>query len=147
MFPAGPIEVGQRWEQNCPVLGDAGTVRNVSVLEAAAIPYGKSHAAKINSTYAGRIDIGKMVLSIAESMAGGRINEEQRAVVSAMNGVLDINGSSATYWSTQLGKLMKTSGVFRMTMQMDMPPQAVQQGAPSRISMVMDMTMEITRTN
>ena len=138
VFPQGPVEIGQSWRSAIPMPFGSGEMNVDSTLLAAAVPVGKDVVSKIKQTYQAYIDLGEIMDAAA---ASGQVP----AGAMSMNGGMDIVGWTVLYFSPSRGRLVKANGNIKTVMSIDMPQQAVSQGAPRRMTMNMDMNLSIKR--
>jgi len=129
LLPTKVVKVGETWKQAVPMPNNSGKINYVSTLLSAALPLGKTTASKIKQNFSGRLDLGKMM----GGAAGGG------------SGDMDLNGSSIVFFSPTQGKLLKTSGRVSAKMRMSMPPNPQNPGAPTKMNMLMDMTINMTK--
>lgn len=138
IFPDTAIEVGQMWRSVVPLPFGSGDMRVDFELLAAAIPIGKEVASKIKQTYEAYMDLGEM-------MKGAVASGGAPAIAGQMGGGMHMRGWSVLYFSPNKGKLIKANGSVNALMSVQMPASAVQQGAPGRMNMQMDMTLNLAK--
>jgi len=129
VLPTRAVRVGETWKQAIPMPNNCGKINCVSTLLSAALPMGKTTASKIKQSFSGRLDLGKM-------MGGG---------AGGGSGDMDLKGSSIIFFSPSQGKLLKTSSKVSVKMRMSTPPNPQSPGAPTKMNMLMDMTINVTK--
>lgn len=140
MFPSVPVEVGQSWTITLPTLFGSGSMDIDSVLEAAAVPVGNDIAAKVKQTYATSIDLGQLMKSILSStkMPIGDLSQIN------INGQAAIKGWGVLYFSPDKGRLIKSNGNAHIDVNIGLPAQLVQQGAPSQLTIGVDLNIDMS---
>lgn len=143
LFPKEPIEVGQSWTQAVPIPMMGGNMNVTSTLLAADEPLWSRPSCKIRQVFDSKMDLGQMMQNMMGAFAGG--NPEVQKEMSGVSGELNLSGWGVTYFCPEIGKLLKTDGSIAANVTMNMPPQAVQQGAPAHFTMTLNMDMNMTR--
>lgn len=138
IFPDTAIEVGEMWRSVVPLPFGSGDMRVDSELLAAAIPVGKEVASKIKQSYEAYMDLGEM-------MKGAVSSGNAPAIAGQMGGGMHVRGWSVLYFSPKKGKMIKANGSVNALMSVQMPASAVQQGAPQRMNMQMNMTLNLSK--
>ena len=142
-LPAGPVEIGSSWNQTVPMPFTGGNMRVDSVLESYGEPIWSQPAAKINQKYSAYIDIGQLIRTFVGSMAGLKPKEQQ--AVGSITGGMDLNGAMDFYFAPAIGKVLKGAGNMTGAIKINMPSTVVKSGAPSALTMDIDMKMSLTR--
>lgn len=140
-FPQGPIEIGQSWRNTMPMPFGSGQMNVDSTLLAAALPVGKEVASKIKQDYEAYIDLSTLFDAVASSM---QVSNQGSGMIQ-MNGGVDIDGWTVLYFSPERGRLVKANGKMEALMSLEMPAEAVAQGAPQQLNMKMNMALNIAR--
>ena len=140
LFPAEPVDVGSNWKQVVPMPFGKGDMRVSSTLTAIGEQIWSQSAAKITQTFDAQMDLAEMIKPMVDSMPA-----EARSAMSSMSGRLDLVGSMDYLFSPAMGKLLTACGDMTVTTNMKIPAEAVKSGAPSEISMDMDMKISLTR--
>lgn len=142
LLPEGPVEVGQSWNQSVPFPFGGGAIGVNSELESADQQVWGLNAAKIKQRLAGSLDIGQFMKSLMAAVGTGG---KQAVDLASMSGSLDLNGDMSFLFAPSIGKLLKGDGTIQAKMMMNMPSDAVRQGAPASIQVNLSMRINITR--
>lgn len=142
LLPEGPVEVGQSWEQEVPLPFGDSKFNVTSTLESTDQQMWGLNAAKVNQVFNGSFDIA----DIMKAMMGG-LNTGAKGMpdMSSFSGTADMSGDMSFLFAPTIGKLLKGDGTMQMKMTMNLPPEAVKQGAPASFDMNMNMRINITR--
>ncbi len=144
LLPSEPVEIGANWRQVMAMPFDAGEMVVDSVLESYGNQIWSLRTAGINQKFGAHMDLGNIMRAVAGSMP---TNGKERQMMQQMSGGLDMNGTMTFYFAPAIGKILKGSGQMWGAITINMPAEAVRQGAPSELSMAMDMKMNLTRFN
>ena len=142
VLPEGPVDVGQSWTQSVALPFGNSTMEVKSTLDDAGLQMWNQQAAKIKQTYKASLDLADMFKAITAAIAG---KSGQTPDLSKLSGDLTMDGDMTYMFAPAIGKLLKGNGTIRADMNMNMPQDAVKQGAPSNIKFTMNMTIGITR--
>lgn len=140
MFPSVPVQVGQSWTITIPTMFSSGSMDIDSVLVTAAVPIGDSTVAKIKQTYATSLDLGQHIKDIISSskMPMGDLGQLN------INGQAAIKGWGVLYFSPDKGKLIKSNGNAHIDVNIELPAQLVQQGAPPQLTVGVELNIDIS---
>ncbi len=142
LLPEGPVDVGQSWTQAVALPFGNSDMEVKSTLDDANVQMWNLQAAKVKQTYKASINLADMFKAIG---AGSAAKGAQMPDFSKMAGDLTMDGDMSFVFAPSIGKLLKGDGTIRADMTMNMPPEAVKQGAPSTIKFGMNMTIGLTR--
>lgn len=141
-LPSEPVEIGTIWKQTVPMPFGAGDMTVDSVLQSYGERIWSLAAAGINQKFTAHIDLGQIIGSVMGSMP---MKEKERQMISQMSGEIDMNGTMTFYFAPSIGKVLKGRGQMWAAITINMPAEAVRQGAPGELCMAMDMKMTMTR--
>ncbi|OFX14575.1 MAG: hypothetical protein A2Z18_11295 [Armatimonadetes bacterium RBG_16_58_9] len=144
VFPDKPVSVGDTWTQQIPSPFGGGSFQITGTLLSYPDSLWGLKTARIKYDMSGKMDLGDIMRSFGRMMASQPGSKEAEAM-SSMSGEMSFAGSMVYDFATELGKLLNGSGTSNMQMAIQMPAQAVAQGAPSQMNATADMTMSITR--
>ncbi len=140
LFPSGPVDVGGTWSQTMPF--GSGQMEVTSTLASASEPIWSETAARINQNVKGHMSLADLIKAFAGLMP---TQGEASQKMSQLTGGMDMNGSMSVLFSPALGKFLKGGGKLGAVLTICIPSAAASQGAPSQITMNMDMNFNITR--
>lgn len=144
-FPHQEVAVGQSWQNTIPLFGDAGGIKTDSTLQAAAVQIGKTVASRIDQTIQGKLDLATMMALMAKKIPSKQPYGSGPNPFASLKGSMDISGASSTFFSPDKGMLIKSDGVLRMVVQMQMPQEAVAKGAPAQMNLNLDMAVNVQK--
>ncbi len=142
LLPEGPVEIGQSWTQDVSLPFGESKINVISTLESTDQQIWSLNAAKVNQKFDGSFDIGAIINAVM-----GSINMGAKASpdMSSFSGTANLSGDMGFLFAPSIGKLLKGEGDMQMKMVMNMPAEAVKNGAPTSIEMNMNMRINITR--
>ncbi len=148
MLPTEPVSVGDSWVTRNPIPNTDQSIEMRSMLESDNCLVGKTRAAKITQTYAGSLDLAKMMQS-GMGAGVGMSNPQARAVMQSSTGTMELTGDACSYIEVSTGKLLKSEGYTSTSMIIQLPPelaaQIAAQGGPTSFTMKMGMQMTVTK--
>ncbi|MGQ9455499.1 MAG: hypothetical protein ACUVRS_11350 [Armatimonadota bacterium] len=142
LLPEEPVEVGSTWKQVIPLPMGWGEMTVESTLNSYGEQVWSQTAARITQSFTGRMDLAEVMKSL---IAAAPMSEKERQAMAGFSGSMDINGKMTFLFAPALGKILKGSGQMWATITINMPSEAVRQGAPSEMTMVMEMNISLTR--
>ncbi len=146
-LPSAPVSVGDSWVTKVPIPMSDQSMEMRSMLESDNCLVGKTRAAKITQSYAGAMDMAKLMQS---SLAAGAMNNPQaRAAMQSATSTMELTGDACSYIDVNTGKLLKTEGYSSTSTTIQLPPQLASQitaqGGPTSFTMKMGMQMTVTK--
>ncbi len=145
LLPDGPVEVGESWMQDIPLPFGDSQIYLQSTLASYDEEIWNLRVARINQSCSGKLDIKAMVESFLGAMAASL--KQKAPDLSSISGELLLNGQMTEFFAPSIGKLLKSSGNLDASLNVTLPPSAVQQGAPPSLSCAINMRMGMTRFN
>jgi len=142
LLPEGPVDVGQSWKQEVPMPFGSGRMSVTSTLDSTDQQLWGLQAAKVSQAFDGSFDIAEVLKAM---MGGLKAGTKGAPDLSSMSGTVNLNGKMDFLFAPAIGKLLNGGGSMQMKLTMNLPPEAVKQGAPASVDMNMNMQINITR--
>lgn len=141
-LPEEPVEVGSTWKQVIPLPMGWGEMTVESTLNSYGEQVWSQTAARITQTFTGKMDLAEVMKSVFAAMP---MSEKERQAMAGFSGSMDMNGKMTFLFAPALGKILKGNGQMWATITINMPAEAVRQGAPGEMTMVMEVNFSMTR--
>ncbi|MEN6372016.1 MAG: hypothetical protein ABFD64_08380 [Armatimonadota bacterium] len=138
LLPGKTISAGNNWKQVVPIPNTNAKINIINTLLAASVPYGKQQASKIKQSASAKMDL-------ATIMAASMKNRGGVSSFKDIKGSVNVSGSTVYHFSAAQGKLLKSSGSYKVVTKIVMPQSARKQGAPANINTVSTITASMIK--
>lgn len=141
-FPAEPVDVGSTWDQSPNFPASSGQFKVTAKLESASEKIGDAVALKIVQTCTAHMELAQMMKMFSGVLGGNGITPD---MMQSLSGDADMSGTGAIYFSPELGKILKYNGAFSYVMNIGLPAEVKQQGGPSSIKLLADLSLDMKK--
>jgi hypothetical protein len=143
-FPVDPVEIGSSWTKNIPIPAKLGSASVKTTMVSSSATCAGMNAVQMTQTMKGSVNVAELIKTIMSTFAAAIPNASQ-AQIPNFTGTVDLVAASDSFFSQELGKVVGQNGTGKLTVNVVMPQELVQQGAPPKVKFIADFTVNMKK--